>query len=335
VPTISKPLAALDVGSNTIHLTVARIVHDSTELDYVADELELVRLGADVSATGRIGRKRMQRALAAIKSQMATAYAHHAEIILGIATESVRSAVNGQELIRRAEAETGLHIETITGEQEAVLTYWGGTSGLRTTDQRRAVLDLGGGSLEMVIGANSRIDWRTSLPLGAGSLHDQHVASDPLSSQALATIEWTVHEAFAPLEPPLPVKEVVVCGGTATTLAALASRVLQDAHPTAHPRDSFTASGSRRIRYLTRERMAWLQALTRAQSSTELAHCYGIDLGRAQLLGAGTAILIAAMEELGTDTLRIRKRGLREGALLAYAHLGEGWLDYALRGEGW
>jgi exopolyphosphatase / guanosine-5'-triphosphate,3'-diphosphate pyrophosphatase len=335
VHTFSKPLAALDVGSNTIHLTVARIVQDGTELDYIADELDLVRLGADVSATGRIGRGRMQRAIAAIKSQIAAARAHHADIILGIATESVRTAANGQELIRRAEAETGLRIETITGEQEAVLTYWGGTSGLRTMDQRRAVIDLGGGSLEIVIGANTRIDWRMSLPLGAGSLHDQHKSLDPLTEQALATIEWTVHEAFAPLEPPLPVKEVVVCGGTATTLATLSGLVLQDAHPTAHPRDSFTSNGTRRIRYLTRERMAWLQALIRAQPSTELARCYGIDLGRAQLLGAGTAILIATMEELGADTLRIRKRGLREGALLAYAQLGEEWLDYALRGQGW
>lgn len=333
--TIAKPLAALDVGSNTIHLVVARISHDGTEVDYIADELELVRLGADVSASGRIGPERMQRAIAAIRSQIETAHAHHTETILGIATEGVRAAANGSELIERIWAETGLCIQLVTGDQEAVLTYWGGTSGLRAITQRRAVLDLGGGSLELVVGSNNRIDWRISLPLGAGTLHSRHAVSDPMTSRELESVRRTVREAFARLDPPLPVKEVVVSGGTATTLAALAGRVLHNVRPTAHPRDTITADGVRRIRYLTRERIAWLQALIHAQSSIDLADRYLIDVDRAGLLGTGTAILGVAMEQLGAESLRIRKRGIREGALLAYSHLGEHWLEYAGQGRGW
>jgi exopolyphosphatase/guanosine-5'-triphosphate,3'-diphosphate pyrophosphatase len=335
VQTIARPLAALDVGSNTIHLVVARISHDGTEVDYIADELELVRLGADVSASGRIGPVRMQRAIDAIRSQIETAHAHHAETILGFATEGVRAAANGNELTRRVWEETGLCIQQVTGEQEAVLTYWGGTSGLRAIAGRRAVVDLGGGSLELVVGSNSRIDWRVSLALGAGTLHNRHIGSDPNTSEELENVQRSVREALAALEPPLPVKEVVVCGGTATTLAALAGRVLHNVHPTAHPRDTITAEGARRIRYLTRERMAWLQELIQAHSSAELARRYLIDLDRAVLLGTGTAILIAAMEELRAESLRIRKRGIREGAILAYTHLGEHWLEYAGKGQGW
>jgi exopolyphosphatase/guanosine-5'-triphosphate,3'-diphosphate pyrophosphatase len=314
---------------------VARITHDGTEVDYIADELELVRLGADVGAEGRIGPVRMERAIAAIRSQIETAHAHHAETILGIATEGVRAAANGSELLQRVWAETGLCIQLVTGEQEAALTYWGGTSGLRAISGRRAVLDLGGGSLELVVGSNRRIDWRTSLALGTGALHSRHAVSDPMTIQELARVERSVGEAFARLAPPLPVKEVVVCGGTATTLAALAGRVLQNVHPTAHPRDTITPDGARRIRYLTRERMAWLQALIQAQSSADLARRYQIDPDRAALLGTGAAILMAAMEELGAESLRIRKRGIREGVLLAYAHLGEHWLEYAGQGRGW
>jgi exopolyphosphatase/guanosine-5'-triphosphate,3'-diphosphate pyrophosphatase len=335
VQTISKPLAALDVGSNTIHLVVARISRDGNEVDYVADELELVRLGADVAASGRIGPARMERAIAAIRSQIETARAHHAETILGFATEGVRGAANGSELIERVWEETGLCIQLVTGEQEAVLTYWGGTSGLRAIPERRAVLDLGGGSLELVVGSHSRIDWRISLALGAGTLHSRHRVSDPITRSELESIQSSVREAFARLSPPLPVKEVVVCGGTATTLAALAGRVLHDVHPTSHPEGTVTADGARRIRYLTRERMAWLQSLIQAQPSTELARRYLIDVDRAGLLGTGVAILIAAMEELGAESLRIRKRGIREGALLAYTHLGEHWLEYARQGRGW
>jgi exopolyphosphatase/guanosine-5'-triphosphate,3'-diphosphate pyrophosphatase len=335
VHTITKPLAAIDVGSNTIHLIVARITHDGNDVDYIADELELVRLGADVSASGTIGPERMARALAVIRAQAEVAHAHHADTILGIATEGVRIASNGQELIKRAQAEAGVHIEMISGDQEASLTYWGGTSGLRSIREQRAVLDLGGGSLEIVVGTNSRIHWRTSLPLGSGVMHSRYAVSDPNTPAELDTIEQVVRETLLLDIPPLPVREAIACGGTATTLAALAGRVLQDVHPTAHPGDKLTSNGTRRIRYLTRERMEWLRALIQSQSAADLSRRYDIDPNRALLLGAGVAVLIATMEQLGADSLRIRKRGIREGALLAYTHVGERWLEDATRGEGW
>ena len=331
-----KPLAAIDVGSNTIHLVVARITHDGTEIDYIDDELELVRLGADVNATGAIGPVRMERALVAIRNQVATANAHHVEAILGIGTEGVRAATNSMEFLEKVQAETGVKIDLVTGEQEAALTFWGGTSGLKPILSRRAVLDLGGGSLEMVVGVRTRVLWRRSLTLGSGSMNSRYVRSDPRTTEELKAIECAVHEALSPLDPPLPVKDVIVCGGTATTLAWLAGRVLRDVHPIAHPQDGkMTANGTRRARYLTRERLEWLRALIQACSSAELSRQYEIELGRAQLLASGVAILIADMERLGADTLHIRKRGIREGALLAYTHVGEDWLDNARDGTGW
>ncbi|MGO8949839.1 MAG: hypothetical protein ACLQUY_19725, partial [Ktedonobacterales bacterium] len=329
---VSKPLAAIDVGANTIHLVIARINRDGTDLDYVDDELEFVRLGADVAATGSIGPERMERALATIRSQVAKARAHHVETILGIGTEGVRAAANGKELIQRLLGETGIAIELVTGEQEAALTYWGGTSGLKPIPERRAVLDLGGGSLELVLGVNSQIQWRTSLALGSGAMHTRYAPSDPNTSEELEAIECAVHQALASLDPPLPVNDVIVCGGTATTLAWLTGRILQGASPTAHLRNEISAGGIRRINNLTRERMEWLRALIQAQPAADLSRRYQIEVGRALLLGAGVAVLIAGMERLGADTIRVRKRGIREGALLAYAHTGKRWLEHAASG---
>jgi exopolyphosphatase / guanosine-5'-triphosphate,3'-diphosphate pyrophosphatase len=336
VHSTTKPLAAIDVGANTIHLVVARITHDGTDIDYVDDELELVRLGADVSATGAIGPERMQRALDTIRNQVATANAHHVETILGIGTEGVRAATNGVYFLEKVLTETGVEIEVVTGDQEASLTFWGGTSGLKPSLSPRAVLDLGGGSLELVVGVNSQVLWRTSLALGSGSMYNRYVRSDPSTTKELRAVECQVHEAFSPLTPPLPVKEVIVCGGTATTLAWLAGKVLHDVQSTSRSQErKGPANGRRRTRYLTRERLEWLRALIQACSSVELSRRYDIELGRAQLLASGIAILIAVMEQLDADTLHIRKRGIREGALLAYTHVGQDWLDNARDGTGW
>jgi exopolyphosphatase/pppGpp-phosphohydrolase len=129
---------------------------------------------------------------------------------------------------------------------------------------------------------------------------------------------------------------VIVCGGTATTLAWLAGKVLHDIHATSRPQDGkVTANSIRRTRFLTRERLEWLRALIQAYSSVELSRRYEIEQGRAQLLASGVAILIATMEQLDADTLHIRKRGIREGALLAYTHVGDSWLDIARDGTGW
>ena len=232
--------------------------------------------------------------------------------------------------------DTGVTIELVTGDQEAALTYWGATSGLKQILERRAVLDLGGGSLELVAGVGSHIEWRTSLPLGSGAMHDRYAASDPNTNEELDAIKVEVRRAVSAVHPPIPVREVIVSGGTATTLAWLASKVLEGAEEVMRSREGEEASGgTRRVNTLTRERMEWLRALIQAQSASDLARRYQIELGRAELLGAGAAILIAVMEQLGAATLRVRKRGIREGALLAYAHTGDRWLEVARSGAGW
>ncbi|MGZ3677678.1 MAG: Ppx/GppA phosphatase family protein, partial [Ktedonobacterales bacterium] len=183
--TSSQPLAAIDVGSNTIHLTVGRPTPDGYDLEYLADELELVRLGADVSASGALGSERMRRAISVIQHQTEVARQHGAALVLGIATEGVRAARNGAEFIERVRVETGVVLELVSGEQEAALTYWGATSGLdresegKTVDAKRAVLDLGGGSMEIVAGEGSKVEWRVSLPLGSGAVHDRYAPADP------------------------------------------------------------------------------------------------------------------------------------------------------------
>ncbi len=163
----TAPLAAIDVGSNTIHLTAAQPLPGSQDVEVLADQVELVRLGADVNATGAIGAERCARAIEVIRHQAEVASALGAVPLLGIATEGVRSARNGAEFVDQVRAATGVTLEMVTGDQEAALTYWGAISE-RDIEGHRAVIDLGGGSLELVVGDGTHVAWRVSLPLGSG-----------------------------------------------------------------------------------------------------------------------------------------------------------------------
>jgi len=321
---VQAPLAAIDVGSNTVHLIVARPTADGRDLEYLADELELVRLGADVSQTGVIGPERLARAVAAVGAQAALARSRGADPILGIATEGVRAAANGAELVKQVRVETGVTLELVTGDQEAALTYWGATSGLQAGDLRRAALDLGGGSLEIVVGEGTRVRWRVSLPLGSGTMHDRYATADPADAGQLASVRRVVEETLSPLGPPLPVVEALAAGGTATTLVRLAAAALPlDGAPTA-------ADGM-----LTAQLLDVLVTLLQGLPAPEVARRYGVDEARARLLPAGAMILLEALDWLGVDGLHVRGRGIREGALLAYVHRSANWLEAAAQGIGW
>lgn len=334
----NTPLAAVDVGSNTIHLVVVRPTDDGRDLFTLDDELDMTRLGADVSATGRIGPERTARAIAVLKAQAARAQSLGAHEMLAIATEGVRAAANADEFLAKVREDTGITLHLITGDQEAALTFWGATSGIPGNGERRAVLDLGGGSMEVVIGEGSRIHWRVSLPLGSGVMHNRYAPSDPPQQTELAQVRQATTTELAAHNIPLPIARVIACGGTATTLVALASRALNIPEPedlaVGEDEPLVNADGVR-LGLLTRDHLEALAALLCSTSAAELTTRYRVNQARARLLGAGEAVLRATVDHLGTDTLSISRRGVREGAIMARLHAGDGWLDAATEATGW
>src|SRR6185437_4282818 len=219
----NQPVAAIDVGSNTIHLVVA-IPHlsDGSALAVLVDELEFVRLGAGVSATGRIAPERAERGLAALRRLRDLATTAGAQTILCAATEVMRLASNGAEFLASAQAELGLEIPVISGEQEASLTFWGAISDRNlSSEQPVAVADLGGGSIELVLGHGRRLNWRRSLPLGSGGLHDRFVRSDPPTLDELQSLRREADAILGAQALPVSAPDthlLIACGGTATTL---------------------------------------------------------------------------------------------------------------------
>lgn len=337
-------LAAIDAGSNTVHLAVMLPPHDGHDLRILKDTAAFVQLGRDVTAVGAIGPERAEAAIAAVREQIALAKALGAETILGIATEGVRRAANASTFIERVANETGLRLQVITGEQEAALAYWGTTSETAHIAGKRGVIDLGGGSLELIVGEGTRILWRASLPLGGGVLRNRFLASDPPTFRELARAYQTVTEALQSLPVPTSVMDVSVCGGTATALTQLARRAFRSQasqRKTARNgnggvsdvSEARPAVGQQRL--LTLEQMDQLLALTQRYGATELTERYHLREARGLLMAPGCVALLAATERFGVERLHVSKRGIREGAMLAYLNTGDGWLNAASKGRGW
>jgi len=139
--------AAIDIGSNTVHLVVAHCTPDY--LDIIEDEVELVRIGESVTATGEISQQKRQQTIETLCKYKALAEQHGAGQILVVATEAIRQASNSSEFLEHVERETGLKIHLINGDTEAILTFYGATyEELRQSRPAAAsgVMDLGGGS---------------------------------------------------------------------------------------------------------------------------------------------------------------------------------------------
>ena len=316
--------AAIDIGSNTIHLVVA-CLHPDT-LDILADEVEMVRIGESVTATGAISPEKRDASLTTLRNYRATAEHFSASPVLVVATEAIRQASNSADFVEDVRRETGLQVQIVTGDVEASLTFAGSTYELLQKPHvplQIGVMDLGGGSLELVTASSDaghaknpvqqlHITWRTSVPLGSGWLHDRYLPSDPPGSDELdaAYTFLTTYLKGMHIKQQIPV--LTVTGGSANSLLHLSHQAFR--------RDQ-------REYFLSREDVVRCEGLLHALTAQEIAKRYKQPLSRAQILPSGALIIRTVMEYLHLDRIEVSPHGIREGVLLAYAQYGDSWLQ--------
>ncbi len=215
--------AAIDIGSNTIHIVVARC--KPGDLGIVEDEVELVRIGESVNASGEISPEKRDAAIATLRQYRELAQRHGAEQVLVVATEAIREASNSAEFLEDVRRETGLQVQVISGDVEATLTFYGATYEERKrpgAPAQLSVMDLGGGSTELVMAQNMHISWRTSIPIGSGWLHDRYLSSNPPTPDDLATAQTFLHTYLQGMRIKPRPASLIVTGGSANSLLRLA-----------------------------------------------------------------------------------------------------------------
>ncbi len=292
----TRKIGAIDIGSNSIKLTVGWL-DDAGAIAERSWPPETVRLGAGLDMTGRLADDRMDASIAALRRFVDAARAAGAERIVAVATEATRAAENGPAFLARVRQETGIDVRIIDGEEEARLTFRGLAA---TADLSGSVLvaDVGGGSTELIVAANSTPQSLRSLPLGSGRLTDRYVRADPPSEAELVACQDAASAMLAEYEEPgTPATDapqrLIVVGGTGEYL-----RQLVDQAPTDR---------------VEIDRV--LDRLTRIRSS-DLARDLGIAESRARVLPAGIAIVAAIGAAFDVAGIDMARSGIRLGLLI-------------------
>ncbi len=282
-------------------LLVADVVKGAVpRLRPVADFLEMPRLGQDLDRTGRLHPEAIERTLAAIGRQIERARGLHADRIVAVGTESLRAAENSEEFLRSLR-QTGVALRVISGDDEARLSFRSVTESLpMPPGGRRSVLDIGGGSTELIVGGMHPERWQ-SVKIGSVRLHERFLHSDPPTEAEIAALTAAIDAGLDGL--PQPEGELVALAGTATTVAALYLQLAEyDGRrvdglrvPTARMREIIGSLG--RLRVAERQQLA------------------GLDPRRADVIFAGAMILLRTAERAGLADVVISDRGVRWGVL--------------------
>lgn len=292
-PPMTPPrIGCIDIGSNTTRLLVAdRGEGGLTEVGAVK---AFTSLGAGRAEGEPLHAERVAAVVAAVGQQLALARQLGASAVEVVATAAVRGAPNGSELVAAVDAAHGVPVRILRGEEEAAYAFAGATLGLTPADADPdtvlAVVDVGGGSTELVLGTLAGgPSWSVSLGIGSARLP---ACGDPPCADDVATLRRHVAEAFAAVRPPGRPALALAVGGSATSITRLVGAELSS------------------------ETLCLALAVLQTGSVEELAARHAMEVKRVALLPAGLVLLDAASRVLGAP-LRVAGGGLREGVLLA------------------
>ena len=303
--TIMTPdrLAAIDIGTNTVKLLVAAV--EDGALAALYEESRTTRLGEGVAKTRQLTAEAIERTAAGVAAFAGKARDLGATKILAVATSGAREAENTGQFLARAREVAGLDIEIIGGEREAELIFTGVCTDARLRGQRLLVMDVGGGSTEIIAGQGGRIGQRVSLPAGAVRLTERFLHEDPVCPAELDALLRHGRDLLRPVLAGCSMdgRVMIGTGGTVTTAAAVDQSLARFSI------EKINGYG------LSQERLAEMLGRLRAMPLAGRRTVPGLPPKRADIMVAGLAIYVAAMELAGIGRLTVSTRGLRFGLL--------------------
>jgi exopolyphosphatase / guanosine-5'-triphosphate,3'-diphosphate pyrophosphatase len=296
-------LAALDVGSNTVLMLVAETAPDGS-VNKLADLARITRLGRGVDASGKLDPGAAAQTLAAIVDFAGQARALGAEKILGVATAALRDAHDGADFITQVKASAGVDLEIISGAAEAELSWLAVARGL-TLDPADKVLivDIGGGSTELIRSEPGRKLDLVSLQLGSVRLTERLVHNDPPNAREAAGLRLAVDEALQELGWDFIPDVMVGIAGTVTTVCAVALGLQRY--------DAAVVHGH----HLSRSEVLRAIGTFGALPLAERKKLPGLQEGRADVIFAGAAILERTMGHFKLDEVIVSDQGVRWGVI--------------------
>jgi exopolyphosphatase / guanosine-5'-triphosphate,3'-diphosphate pyrophosphatase len=303
-------VAAIDCGTNSVRVLLADV--EGGTLTDVHREMRIVRLGQDVDATGRLAPDALDRTRAALADYAAIARSAGAQRLRMVATSATRDAANREEFFAMVRRTLGTDAEVITGDEEARLSFTGAVGGLDPADGPFLIVDVGGGSTEVVLGdwdgVRADVTAARSVDIGCVRITERHLRSDPPTPDEVSAAEQfaaqTLEQAFADV-PVDKARTWVGVAGTVTTLSAVALR-LEEYDPEAVHHSRLATEDLHRV-------AAELLGMSREERKAHRA----IHPGRIDVIGAGALIVDVLARELadraGVTELVVSEHDILDG----------------------
>lgn len=291
-------LGAVDLGSNSFHLAIGRVVGEQI---YPLDSLkETVRLGAGLGAEKRLDEETQERALGALRQFSERLAGMPKGSVRVVGTNALRVAKNSKQFVRKAESALGFPIEVISGHEEARLIYLGVVHSLPMVEHNRLVVDIGGGSTECIIGQKLKPRTVESLYMGCVSYTSRFFPGGKVDKKAMKNAELAARElvqTIAERFEALGWNEAVGSSGTARSLAEVMekNRVSDQ---------GITAAG-----------LEWLREELLSAGDFRKLSIEGLKEDRIPVIAGGTAIMSAIFAELGLEEMKVAEGALRDGVL--------------------
>jgi exopolyphosphatase/guanosine-5'-triphosphate,3'-diphosphate pyrophosphatase len=309
--------AAVDIGSNSVRMLAAEVIQDAPPR-ILASERQVTRLGESVFRTGRISPESIAL-VCGVLSNMAAIYKRlDVGTVRAVATAAVRDASNQLEFVARASAALGNEIEVISGQEEARLIHLGVRSLWPHPKERFLIVDIGGGSAEIIVSDSDRIGQAWSKPLGALRLQGLFLRKDPPDPGALHQLEEYIDERIGPAVQRIGQMRIDRVIGTSATASAVVSAINRIPRARREEADRMRAT-TPEIRRLYRD--VSTMDLRRRQSIT------GIGPRRAEIIVPGTAVLLRLLESLSMPALYYSAAGVRDGIIADLAARSSGELS--------
>ena len=317
--------AAIDVGSNSCRLKIARVV--SHQLKTLHEDREVTRLGSSVFESGLISPQAMAATLRALKRFQRAVQAHAPDRIRVVATSAMRDARNAAAFQAWVKAETGWEMETISGLEEGRLIHRGIMSGEAGVHGKALLIDLGGGICEITLSENKRIRETISAPLGAVRLTEEFLSADPAPPEGLAQMRQLIARELRRARrriPPGNVTQVIATSGTAAALAEACAAVIKSAGISGkNGKSGGNRRGGRAWRTLSAGMTGFAPAQLVRKLTSRIAKMTlpereampGIGPKRAEIIVAGAEVYAELLDTFGLSGFRYSPLGLRDGIL--------------------
>jgi exopolyphosphatase/guanosine-5'-triphosphate,3'-diphosphate pyrophosphatase len=299
-----KRLAAIDIGSNSIRSIIVEVPEEGPHR-LLDDEKAYTRLGAGVHATGALSRESMDATVDALRHMLGIAEEFGVDELRAVATAAMRRASNAPEFLERLERELGLDVEIIPQVEEGRLAFLS-AAGALDLEGRIAVMDIGGGSVEIVRATGHEVEFITSLPIGAVVMSERFHREDPMPKEDYKRLRKHVRSVLSHAlgSDPDPVVTLVGSGGTVNALAAI---VASSSNPSYSTLQGFE---------LRREDLIHNLARLSRSDAEQRRQTPGLPENRVDIIVAGAVVVSEIMRALGANSVWVNTKGVREGIVI-------------------